>query len=116
MSQTDQKVTLNKQQIKIALTNIILNSIEAMTGGGGKLKIVVKVIDNKCVVKIEDNGSGIKKDNLRKIATPFFTQRKGGLGIGMSTSARMFRQNNIDLIVRSKPGRGTRFILMFGNE
>jgi signal transduction histidine kinase len=113
---TDMKVTLNQQQVKIGITNIILNSIEAMPKENGKLKLVVKTVKDKCVVKIEDNGCGIKKENLRQIATPFFTKRKGGLGMGMSTAARIFRQNNIDLIVRSKPDRGTRFILTFGKS
>jgi signal transduction histidine kinase len=110
------KLMVNKQQVKIALTNIILNSIEAMQVGKGKLKLVVKAVQDKCLVKIEDNGCGIKKHNLRQIATPFYTQRQGGLGIGMSTATRMFQLNNIDLIVRSKPDHGTRFILLFRNK
>jgi signal transduction histidine kinase len=57
----DCKISMNEQKIKIALTNIIINAIDAMPSENGKLKLVTKLINGKCVIEIGDNGVGISK-------------------------------------------------------
>jgi signal transduction histidine kinase len=60
-STLDCKILVNKQEIKIALANIIINAIDAMPSENGKLKLITKSINGKCVIEIEDNGIGISK-------------------------------------------------------
>jgi signal transduction histidine kinase len=110
-STQDCKLLLNKEKIKIALTNIILNAIEAMTEGKGKLKIFTKWINGKCIVEIQDNGSGISIQNLKKIFTPYFTTKPGGMGLGLSSSLDILRANHFHVDVQSAEKSGTRFIL-----
>ncbi|HEY4876801.1 MAG TPA: ATP-binding protein [Puia sp.] len=112
-STLDCKILLNKEKIKIALTNIIINAVEAMPLEKAHLKLVTKLLNGKCVIEIEDNGSGISKENLKKIFTPYFTSKPGGIGLGLSSSLDILSTNHFHVDVQSKEGIGTRFILSF---
>ena len=109
----DCKIILNRSKMKIALTNIIINAIDAMTCGKGELKLITKSIDDRYVIHIEDNGCGINKENLKNIFKPFFTNKPGGLGIGLATTHDILQSNRVGVNVESAVGEGTRFILLF---
>lgn len=109
----DCKVTCDKAQVKIALTNIVINAIEAMTPGKGELRLITTMAGEACELRIEDNGCGISKENCKNIFKPFFTSRPGGLGLGLSTTDSTLRTNKIGVKVESEVGVGTSFILCF---
>jgi signal transduction histidine kinase len=109
----DCKIILNRPKMKIALTNIIINAIDAMTPGKGELKLSTKSIGGKYVIQIEDNGCGISKENLKYIFKPYFTNKQGGLGIGLATTSDILWSNHVEVNVESEEGEGTRFILLF---
>ncbi|MGB7054312.1 MAG: cache domain-containing protein, partial [bacterium] len=101
------RVDVNK--IKQVFTNLILNALDAMPGGG-VLKIVSQLSrDEKYVeVKFEDSGKGILKENLRKIFDPFFsTKGTKGTGLGLSISYGIVQQHGGTIDVESVVGRGT---------
>jgi signal transduction histidine kinase len=112
-STVDCKVLVNKQKIKIALVNIIINAIEAMHPKKGKLRLVTRSINGKCIIEIEDNGIGISKENLKNLFTPYFTNKAGGMGLGLSTTIDILKANHATVDVQSEQGKGTRFILSF---
>jgi signal transduction histidine kinase len=109
----DCKIILNGPKMKIALTNIIINAIDAMTSGKGELKLVTRSIDGNYVIQIEDNGCGIGKGDLKNIFKPYFTNKPGGLGLGLATTYHILRSNHVGVNVESNEGGGTRFMLMF---
>jgi signal transduction histidine kinase len=109
----DCELVLNKPEMKIALTNIIVNAIDAMTTGQGQLKLATRSNKNKYAVLIQDNGCGISKENLKHIFDPYFTNKPGGVGIGLTAASSIFLSNNVRVSVESKDGKGTRFILVF---
>jgi signal transduction histidine kinase len=112
---TDQhcKILINREQMKIALTNIIINAIEAMPLGKGQLKIITKTVNHKNIVEISDNGTGISKENLKNIFKPFVTNKPLGMGLGLSTSLAILHSNHAKVNVKSEEGVGTVFILSF---
>jgi signal transduction histidine kinase len=112
-STMDCKILVNKQKIKIALVNIIINAIDAMRPENGKLKLITRSINGKCIIEIEDNGVGISKENLKNLFTPYFTNKAGGMGLGLSTTIDMLKENHATVEVQSEEGKGTRFILSF---
>jgi signal transduction histidine kinase len=112
-STMDCKIFVNKQKIKIALVNIILNAIDAMHPEKGKLKLITRSINGKCIIEIDDNGIGISKENLRHLFTPYFTNKAGGMGLGLTTTLGILKENNATVEVQSEEGKGTRFILSF---
>jgi len=109
----DCRILGNKEKIKIALTNIIINAIDAMPPDGGELKLLTKSMNGNCIIEIQDNGIGISKENLLKIFNPYFTDKPGGMGLGLSTTMDILSMNNCKVDVQSEPGKGTRFILSF---
>lgn len=109
----DCKILVNKQKIKIALTNIIINAIDAMPVNKGELKLVTRSMNGKCIIEIKDNGIGIPKDDLEKIFKPYFTGKPGGMGLGLSTTLEILQSSQAKVAVESKEGKGTSFILTF---
>jgi signal transduction histidine kinase len=110
----DDKILMNRQKIKIALTNIVINALDAMPPENGQLKVRIKSIDDNCIVEIEDNGIGISKENIAHIFEPYFTGKANGMGLGLSTTLNILQSNHASVKVESEEGTGTRFILSFG--
>jgi signal transduction histidine kinase len=106
----------NKKEIKIALSNIIINAIEAMPAEHGILKLGTRLNGDKYIVEIEDNGVGISKQNLQKIFDPYFTNKPGGLGLGLTATMDILASNCGTIEVKSEVGAGTRFTLSFNKN
>ncbi|MEO8404897.1 MAG: ATP-binding protein [Chitinophagaceae bacterium] len=109
----DGKIILHRPKMKIALTNIIINAIDAMESHGGELRLATKSIDNKYLVQIEDNGCGMSQINLKKMFKPFFTNKPNGVGLGLATTYDILRANRVGIHVKSVEHEGTRFTLAF---
>ena len=107
------KIFVNTQDIKIALTNIIINAIDAMPSEHAELELFIYSKEDKCILEIKDNGTGISEENMKKIFTPYFTNKIGGLGLGLSSSLAIFSSNDVGVDVQSEEGKGTKFILSF---
>jgi signal transduction histidine kinase len=107
------KMLLDRQKIIIALTNIIINAIDSMDSKNGVLTISTSFRGGKYLLQIQDNGCGISKKNLEKIFDPYFTNKKGGLGLGLDTVSDILRSNHIELNVESKENNGTCFNFSF---
>ena len=109
----DAQILVNKEEIKIALINIVINAIEAMPLKDGILKLVTRLLNDKYIIEIEDNGIGISEKDLKNIFTPYFTGKTEGMGLGLSTTLDILLSNCATLDVQSEEGSGTRFTLYF---
>jgi signal transduction histidine kinase len=109
----DLKIKMDMPKIKIALTNIIINAIDAMSPENGVLKLSTKIIKGRYAVSIRDNGSGISKENLPLIFDPYFTNKQNGVGVGLAATKDILQSNKVGVRVESLIGHGTRFILLF---
>lgn len=112
----DCKIIMNRPKMKIALTNIIINAIDAMMPENGELTLVTKSIGGNYTLQIEDNGCGISRKNLKNIFNPYFTNKPGGLGIGLAATSAILQSNHVGVHVKSTVGEGTSFILSFEND
>lgn len=99
--------------MKIALTNIIVNAIEAMAGVQGVLTLATKLVYGKYVIEVKDNGCGISKENINKMFKIMFTSKPGGLGIGLTIIYDILRLNHVAINIESLEGEGTTFSLLF---
>ena len=109
----DRKIYIDSQKVKIALVNIIINAIDAMPVDDGKLWLRTKVVNGKCSIEIEDNGIGISPENLKNIFEPYYTNKPGGMGLGLSTTLHSLKADHATIDVRSIEGMGTCFTLCF---
>jgi signal transduction histidine kinase len=100
-------------KIKIAFVNIMVNSIEAMEPGKGLLQITTLGAENKCVVEIKDNGSGMTEDELNRLFEPYFTTKSKGNGLGLTNTQNIILNHDGSIYVTSSPGKGTCFTVKF---
>ena len=98
-------------QIKQVLLNIIMNSIEAMRGRGGRLEVEVTVAAGQLEISIRDTGVGMAADKLTHIFDPFYTTKDGGTGLGLAITHSLIAQNNGSIRVESKEGQGSLFVI-----
>jgi len=105
------KVSVDKERMKIALLNIIVNAIEAMDTEKGILTITTCAVNNKCCVKIADNGKGINKEELGKIFEPYFTSKSKGTGLGLTSTQNIIFNHQGTIDVESEEGKGSTFII-----
>ncbi|MPW26770.1 PAS domain-containing protein, partial [Alkalibaculum sp. M08DMB] len=86
LCQSDKDVLADESQLKHVIINLAKNSVEAMKEVDHAHLIIKTVVkDNNMQVIISDNGIGISPENLKKIGTPFFTTKKTGTGLGLSS-------------------------------
>jgi iron only hydrogenase large subunit-like protein/nitrogen-specific signal transduction histidine kinase len=79
---TDPLAMLDYDQMTQVITNLLKNAIEAMPNGG-EITLQVSDTNEQVVFKVSDNGSGIEKENMDKLFTPFFTTKGIGKGTGL---------------------------------
>lgn len=109
---TDCIVALNRTKMKTALTNIIVNALEAMGSQLGELTLITMSIAEKYVVQIDDNGCGISEKCLRNIFQASYTHKPGSMGIGLASAYEILTSNNVKVHIESQLGSGTRFFLL----
>jgi signal transduction histidine kinase len=111
--ETDCLVLLDPEKIQLAFLNIIINAVEAMEEGTGKLKITITTTDEEHFVEIEDNGSGISEENMQRLFEPYFTSKRNGMGLGLASTLNIIQSHNAHIDVKSEVGVGTTFIIGF---
>jgi signal transduction histidine kinase len=106
------KITADRSQLLQVLTNLIVNSIQAMPDGG-RLKITTDRDGDHVLLVVEDSGCGINNDLLQKIFDPFFTTKDvdQGTGLGLSVVHGIVRSHGGTIEVKSKVGQGTTFVV-----
>lgn len=106
-------VLVDKELVKIALVNIMVNAIEAMEPGKGVLRIAVDHEGDQVVLTISDNGKGIPDKEVGKLFDPFYSAKQGGMGLGLTSAQNILNSHKIEIEVQSKLGEGTSFYIIF---
>lgn len=104
---------LDGDQMKIALVNLFVNAIESMKPDRGVLKITEVIHEDHVELNIQDNGKGIQPSDIKKLFEPFFTGKKEGSGLGLTTVQNIIHSHNGKIEVKSKPGQGSTFTIRF---
>lgn len=120
-------------QLQQVLMNLILNAVQAIGDNKGVVSVVtgsqeVRMEDEHLwrqytvrpltpgdyvTIEVSDTGQGMEANALARIFDPFFTTKPNGRGLGLSAVLGIVRGHKGGLEVRSQPGRGTTFRLLF---
>jgi len=106
-------IKVDPDQMQQVFINLFKNSAEAMEAEG-TITITSKMIDHNWLeINISDTGSGIPKDNLDKIFSPFFTTKSfdKGTGLGLSIVYGIIKMHHGQISVQSQVGKGTTFVI-----
>ena len=111
-NKTDKDVTVQsqKERLKQAFHNIILNGIEAMDKGG-LIEIVTAFKDGNIDISIKDTGAGINSAELHKVFEYHYTTKDKGMGLGLPISYMIVKDHGGDIRVYSEEGNGTTFAI-----
>lgn len=106
-------VMANKEKLKIAFLNIIINAVEAMKVNNGELDIDIETASIMHKVSIRDNGCGIPEENLSRLFEPYFTSKRNGMGLGLAATLNILQSHKAHIDVSSAVGEGTAFVIAF---
>jgi len=104
-------ISIDQEQMKMALANLVENSIEAMQNKLKILKITSRISDGRMEIQVSDTGKGIPKDKIKNIFDPFFTSKTRGPGVGLTFTLKIIQEHRGTVSVESEPGKGTIFTI-----
>jgi len=105
-------LSLDRALMRQAFNNLLSNSIQAMRESG-----IIRIIcepDKEgfyLVIRIVDNGPGIKAEHVDKIFDPGFTFGKNGTGLGLAIVEKIVLEHDGKIYCRSEEGKGAEFII-----
>lgn len=116
-------VRVERAQILQVFQNLLVNALQAMPAPPHRARLQLSARNTLLTegqipplpagtyveIEIRDNGSGIAREHLEKIFAPFFTTRKHGTGLGLTTALSIVRKHGGQIGVDSTLGAGSVF-------
>jgi signal transduction histidine kinase len=105
----------DRNQVKQAILNLVLNAVEAMPDGGCLGVFAGPHPDGEHVrIRVSDTGSGVPKTMQKSIFEPFITTKSDGKGVGLGLSVvyGVIAQHGGTIDVDSEEGKGSNFTLL----
>ncbi|RQD70993.1 MAG: PAS domain S-box protein [Tindallia sp. MSAO_Bac2] len=111
----------DRDQIKQALVNFMLNGMEAMEARREQeeservltMQILGYSKDGLAEIVIKDEGIGLSQSEINMMLDPFYTTKKGGTGLGLTLSKKYIEENEGHVYFESTKGEGTSVHLQF---
>ncbi|WP_151636110.1 histidine kinase famiy protein [Noviherbaspirillum aerium] len=117
--------TLDATHMEMALLNVLINSRDAMPGGG-RVTVATSVMHDKekvarhsldpgvyVVICVIDEGEGMTAEVVQRATEPFFTTKGPGTGLGLAMVHGFVQQSHGRLEIESTPGEGTTIRMIF---
>jgi len=102
-------IRANSERLKMAILNILVNAIEAVEAGKGRIHVRVSASNDHCVIHLADNGCGIPREHLPNLFEPYFTSKKSGIGLGLAATLNIVKAHSGEIDVSSIPSKETVF-------
>jgi two-component system sensor histidine kinase HydH len=113
------EVMADREQMKQLLSNLVLNSLQAMPNGGtltfrGRAisDSAIRNPQSAIVIEVEDTGPGIPEADLPRIFEPFYTTRTKGTGLGLAICRQIVEAHDGTIRVESTGPQGTTILVM----
>jgi signal transduction histidine kinase len=102
--------TVDPDQLRHAIDNLLRNAIEA-TPAGGIVTLAGRRRGTTGVIEVRDTGAGIPADVLPRIFDLYFTTKRDGTGVGLAVAQQIVNAHGGTIEVQSSPGQGTRMLI-----
>lgn len=102
-------------RLKQVFINIVDNAMKFTIGRPkAEIKISSQVLDDQIVMIIEDNGSGISPEDLKRVKEKFYkgSSNKSGTGLGLSIASEIMEMHGGKMLIDSTQGKGTKVVLV----
>ena len=104
----DVRASLDPHEMRQAVTNLVVNALDA-TPRGGQVRLSVRAEGTGAIVEVTDHGVGMTPEMLSRVFEPFFTTKEEGrgTGLGLTIARGVVEELGVRLTIESVPGRGT---------
>ena len=108
-------VNADRERIEQVITNLLVNSLKYGKQDGTTEVSIEKIVKNKVLVRVTDNGEGILKENIPRLFERFYrvdksgSRKEGGSGLGLSIVKHIVEAHNEKIYVESQFGIGSEF-------
>jgi PAS domain S-box-containing protein len=99
---------MDVSQFNLAISNLLVNSIQAVSEKG-EIHLLTRGSKKNVFVVIRDNGVGISKENLPKIFDFMFSTKPTGSGLGLSIAKKIISDHHGEISVKSEVNKGSVF-------
>ncbi|HZR31744.1 MAG TPA: ATP-binding protein [Terriglobales bacterium] len=103
-------ITADPDLLHRALSNLVVNAIDAMPGGG-TLSIRTQQKNDEVHIEVSDTGEGLSPEECKRLFTPYYTTKEHGTGLGLAIVQSVVSDHHGRITVSSTPGRGTTFLV-----
>jgi two-component system NtrC family sensor kinase len=108
----DMEIEGDRDQLRQVFTNLIINGLQAMEGGGVLTLDLLREPEVHAEIRISDCGCGIPPEHLEKLFTPFFSTKPRGTGLGLAVSYGIIKDHGGEIRVVNNPDRGATFTVL----
>jgi len=103
---------IDKDQMIRVLNNLITNAIQAIPPErAGRVHISLRQGKNYLIIRVNDNGVGISRENIKQLFVPNFTTKSTGTGLGLAMVKTIVQQNNGQVFFWSRENKGASFFV-----
>ena len=104
-------VRIDRRAFQQAIVNLMLNAQQAMPGGG-QLVVRTRAAANAVAIDLIDNGEGMNDEIKEKLFDAFFSNKRGGSGLGLPTTRKIIEGHGGLIALQSEIGHGTQFTIL----
>jgi signal transduction histidine kinase len=107
------RIFADKDSLRSVFTNLLINSVEAIDGAGGRVEIELSPeTSERARILISDTGKGIAPDDIAKIFEPYYSTKDTGTGLGLAIVKKAIDDHGGSISVSSKLDSGTTFTIV----
>jgi signal transduction histidine kinase len=103
-------VAADAELLHRALSNLVLNAMDAMLQGG-TLTLRTRDAEDRVRIEIADTGVGLTREECDRLFTPYYTSKQHGTGLGLAIVQSVISDHGGTISVQSQPNQGTTFLV-----
>jgi signal transduction histidine kinase len=108
-------IRADRHRLQQVFGNVLRNAVQSMADGG---HVVVRVTDAgmRVAVVIEDEGPGFSASALARLGEPFYTEKEGGMGLGLAVARDICLAHDGSLVVENRAEGGAAVRMEFAKK
>jgi signal transduction histidine kinase len=105
----------DRHRLQQVFGNLLRNAVQAMPSGG-RVTVILRETSDAAVVIVEDEGAGFSASALARLGEPFYSEKEGGMGLGLAVVRDICEAHGGGLQVECREGGGARVQVRFAKN